>query len=175
MLYTILILLALAVAVILILASKKPDDFRYSRSLAMAARPSIIFPHVNNLFNWNTWSPWAKLDLNAKTTFSGPDAGVGAAMKWDGNNKVGAGTLTITESVQDQRIVMRLDFERPFKGTQMCEFTFEPQGDMTLVTWAAFGESPFIGKVMSVIMDCEKMTCNYYDKGLANLKSVVER
>ena len=44
------------------------------------------------------WSPWAKIDPAAKITFEGPPAGTGAGYTWAGNNKVGEGRMTITDS-----------------------------------------------------------------------------
>ena len=59
---------------------------------------SAVFAKVNNLQRWNSWSPWAALDPNAKTTFEGPRAGKGAIMRWDGNNQVGAGSMTVNQN-----------------------------------------------------------------------------
>ena len=69
-----------------------------------------MFAQVNDLQKWDDWSPWAKLDPNAKVTFSGPQSGDGASFKWDGNDKVGAGTMTITESKPNERVATRTDF-----------------------------------------------------------------
>src|SRR5258707_1228630 len=80
---------------------------------SIAAPSEKIFPHVNDLHQWQAWSPWAKLDPAALTSFSGADAGTGAAMAWDGNNKVGAGKMTITESRAAECIRLRLDFRKP--------------------------------------------------------------
>ena len=55
-----------------------------TRSATIAAPPSAVFPYVNDLHKWQDWSPWAKLDPNAKATFDGPQAGTGAVFSWSG-------------------------------------------------------------------------------------------
>src|SRR5438105_584457 len=82
----------------------QPDDYRLPRSAEIAAPAAAVFAQVNDLRRWENWSPWAKLDPNAKVTFSGPQSGQGATFKWDGNDKVGAGTMTITESKPNERV-----------------------------------------------------------------------
>ena len=42
---------------------------------------------MNDFHKWDAWSPWAKLDPNAKTAFEGPSAGEGAVFAWAGNRR----------------------------------------------------------------------------------------
>src|SRR6266852_2515065 len=98
MLKIILIALALIVVVFVVIIAIQPSDFRITRSATIAAPPEAVFAQVNDLHNWEAWSPWAKLDPNAKTTYAGPAAGTGAAFAWSGNNRIGEGRMTITES-----------------------------------------------------------------------------
>src|SRR5690242_5339053 len=98
MLHLILIAIPIVVVLFIILVASRPSEFRVTRSATIAAPPSAVFNHVNDLHRWEAWSPWAKLDPNAKNSFAGPEAGVGAVMAWVGNNKVGEGRMTITES-----------------------------------------------------------------------------
>lgn len=171
------ILLALAIVGILfiVVIAGQPDEFAVTRFGKISAPQEKAFPHVNELKKWDAWSPWAKLDPNAKSAFEGPDAGVGAAMSWSGNNKVGEGRMTITESATSSLIRFRLEFLRPFKATNTAEFVFASQGGQTLVTWSMSGKNSFFSKVFSLLVDCEKMIGKDYDKGLANLKEVVEK
>ena len=170
------IILALAVIAILfiVLITGQPDEFKVSRSATISAPPEKVFPHVNDLHKWETWSPWARLDPAAKSIFSGPDAGTGAAMRWEGNNKVGVGTMTITDSKPSETIRFRLNFEKPMKATNSAEFTFKPDGGQTSVTWSMAGKNSLGGKIFGLLMNCEKMVGGQFERGLANLKSVVE-
>ena len=171
------ILLALAFIAILFLVvlAGQPDEFAVTRTIRIAAPPEKIFPHVNDLHRWEAWSPWAKLDPSAKISFSGADAGAGAAMAWDGNKKVGAGRMTITESQPSGLIRFRLDFQKPMQATNTAEFTFRSEGGQTVVTWSMAGKSCFMSKVFGLFMDFDKMCGDQFEKGLANLKSVTEK
>lgn len=169
-------LLAIAVLVILLIVviTGQPDEFKVARSAAVAAAPEKVFAHVNELRKWEDWSPWAKLDPDAKSTFEGPESGVGSAMSWSGNRKVGEGKMTITESTPASFIQFRLEFLRPFKATNTAEFEFAPRGKQTLVTWTMLGTNNFIGKVFSLFFNCDTMVGKDFEKGLASLKSIVE-
>ncbi len=170
------ILLALAVVVILLIVfvAGQPDEFKLVRETKISVPREKIFPHVNDLRAWEAWSPWAKLDPNAKNSFEGPAAGIGAAMSWSGNKKIGEGRMTITESCANELIGFRLDFVRPFKATNTAEFVFRPEGNQTRVTWSMSGKSNFFFKIFGLLMNCEKMAGKDFEKGLASLRAVVE-
>jgi uncharacterized protein YndB with AHSA1/START domain len=171
------ILLALAFIAILvfILIAGQPDEFVVTRAASLAAPPDKIFPNVNDLHLWQAWSPWAKLDPNAKTTFSGADAGVGAAMAWEGNGKVGVGKMTITASQPAEFVRFQLEFQKPMQATNTAEFTFRPDGKQTVVTWTMRGKNSFPGKIFGLFMNCEKMCGCQFESGLASLKSLTEK
>jgi hypothetical protein len=99
---------------------------------------------------------------------------VGALFKWAGNNQVGEGTMTITESRPSELIRIKLEFLKPFAATNASEFTFTPQGNQTVVTWSMSGKNNLIGKAMSLVMNCDKMVGGQFERGLASMKSVVE-
>jgi uncharacterized protein YndB with AHSA1/START domain len=167
--------LVLLVAAFLVVVWLQPDDYRLTRQTVIAAPAAAIFPHVNDLRQWEDWSPWAKLDPAAKVTFSGPQSGAGASFQWDGNDKVGAGTMTITESKPDERIATRTDFTRPFAGTSEADFIFSEQGGQTTVIWSMFGKQTFIGKAVCLVMNMERTVGPDFEKGLAALKTVSEK
>ena len=145
-----------------------------SRSAKMKAAPAAVFAQVNDYHNWEAWSPWAKMDPHAKVTFSGPMSGQGAVFTWDGNNKVGQGRQEIIESRPHELIRIKLQFIKPFQATNTAEFTFKPVGNETEVTWSMFGPSNFMGKAMSLVMNCDKMVGPDFERGLASLKAIVE-
>ena len=158
-----------------ILVALQPADYNISRSRVINAPSDALFTQVNDFHNWNDWSPWAKIDPNAKVEFSGPAQGTGAAMTWDGNSEVGAGRLTITESRPSELIRLKLEFYKPMEGVSQGEFTFVPEAKGTRVTWSMSGTNNFVGKAVSLIMNCEKMVGGMYDKGLNNLANLVEK
>ena len=171
---TIIYILILIVGAVVILASRQPDVFSITRSAVVSALPSAVFAHVNNLRKWDAWSPWAKLDPNAHNSFSGPEEGVGAKMSWQGNGKVGEGSMTITDSVLPQRITFQLDFLKPMKATNTAIFTFTQEGSVTKVVWTMSGKHTPISKIMHYVINCDKMVGGQFEKGLADLKKIVE-
>lgn len=173
MLEIVFAVLAVAVMALLVFAHLQPAEFRVSRSARFAVPASAIFPHVNNLTLWQAWSPWAKLDPNAQTSFEGPEAGVGAKMSWSGNNKVGVGSMAITDSRADELITFQLDFVKPFQATHHAEFAFQSADGQTSVTWTMTGRNNFVGKVMGLVMNCDKMIGGQFEQGLASLQAVV--
>jgi len=172
MIKKILIGLAAVVIVLLIVAATRPADFRVERSASLAASPAALFEHVNDHRKFAVWNPFLKLDPGVKNTHSGPTSGVGAVCSWDGNNEVGAGTCTIIESKPGELVRSRMDWKRPMEGIATVDFIFKHQGDKTVVTWAMYGKNNFMGKVVSLFMDCDKMCGPQFEKGLANLGAV---
>lgn len=171
----ILLALGVAIAVVLFLASRQPDTFRIERKAVINTPMSTVFAQIDDLVAWQAWSPWAKKDPNAKATFGAITAGKGANFGWDGNRNVGKGQMTITESVPHERVVLRLDFVAPFKATNTAEFTLRSAGSGTEVTWAMFGHSNLMSKVMcGLFMDMDKMIGKDFETGLANMKAISE-
>jgi Polyketide cyclase / dehydrase and lipid transport len=170
----IFILIALVIIVILALAAKQPDDFSVTRTGSINAPASAIFPHVNNLHLWDAWSPWAKLDPQAKNSFEGPDEGINAKMSWSGNNKVGVGSMTVIESRPNDLIRFKLEFLKPMKATNTSEFSFKPEGNQTTVVWSMSGNNNFMGKVFNVFVNCDNMIGGQFEQGLASLIEIVE-
>ena len=174
MLKKILIALAAIVVVFVVVVAMQPSEFRVVRSANVSASASAAFAQVNDLHKWEAWSPWAKLDPAAKNTFEGPPAGTGAIFRWAGNNQVGEGRMTITESRPNELIRFNLEFFKPMAGTSTAEFSFKPEGDQTTVTWSMTGKNNFIAKAMCLFMNMDQMVGGQFEKGLAAMKSIVE-
>lgn len=170
------ILIGLAVLVVCILAAAllKSPDFSVERSLVIAAPAEKLFPYFDNHKKFNQWNPWAKMDPEAKNTYTGPEAGVGAVASWHGK-MVGKGSATITESKPNERIIERMDWLEPMQGVSTVEFTFKPEGEgKTKVTWAMYGKNEgVLAKVMSLVFDCEAMCGPEFEKGLADVAKLV--
>lgn len=173
---TSIILLSLAaVAVIfVVIVALQPSRFRVARSRFIEAPASVVFKKVNDLHEFQTWSPFAKIDPDAKTQYEGPAAGAGASFSWAGNHKAGEGTMLITKSQRDELVRFKLDFRKPFAATNTAEFVFEPQGDQTTVTWSMSGKNNLFFKAFSLFMNCEKMVGAEFEKGLNSLKALCE-
>lgn len=164
-----------AIAAILIYASTRPDSFRVERSTAMNAPPEKIFPYIDGLKRWTEWSPYEGRDPAMKRTYGGAESGKGAVYAWDGNETVGKGRMEIVDSTPPHRVVIKLDFLKPFEGHNMAELTVEPKGSQTIVTWAMYGPSTFMTKLVGTFMDMDDMIGRDFAAGLTKLKTVVEK
>ena len=163
------------IAVIVVYASTRPDSFRVERSTAMNAPPEKIFPYIEGLKRWAEWSPYEGRDPAMKRAYSGADSGTGAVYEWDGNDDVGKGRMEIVDSTPPHRVVIKLDFLKPFEGHNMAELTVEPKGSQTIVTWAMYGPSTFMTKLVGTFMDMDDMIGRDFAAGLAKLKTIVEK
>jgi uncharacterized protein YndB with AHSA1/START domain len=168
------VVLALAIAGVLILASRKPDIFSVSREIDIKAPAEKIFLLVNDFRQWGAWSPWENKDPAMRRSFTGATSGKGAAYGWEGNRNVGSGRMEIIDATAPTRIVIKLDFIKPFEGHNTAHFTMLPQGGATHVTWLMTGPSPFIGKIMHVFINMDAMIGKDFATGLSNLKRLTE-
>jgi len=175
MLKIILIVVVVLVIALLAFAATKPDSFQVQRTASVKAPPEKIFPLIDDFQNWGSWSPYENKDPAMKRAHSGPASGKGAVYEWDGDKNVGKGRMEITESSPASKIVIQLDFFKPFEAHNIAEFTLEPQGDTTKVTWAMHGPAPFISKLMQVFINFDNMIGKDFEAGLANLKAVAEK
>lgn len=169
-----IVCLAIIAAVFAYLISRQPDKFRITRTAMINAPVPVVFEHINDLHKWQKWSPWARMDPDAKGTFIGPEAGVGASFHWEGQ-KTGIGTMTVTNSRPDEMVQFRLDFEKPFKATNTAELVLTPMGQQTQVSWSMHGKNNLAGKCMGLIMNFEKMVGGQFDEGLGYLNEVVKK
>ena len=174
MLRTIAVIVVLAVVVVLVLAARKPDNFRVQRSASIAAPPERIYPLINDFHRWGAWSPYEHKDPDMKRTFSGAGSGRGSIYEWAGNSNVGSGRMEIVESSAPSKITIQLDFLKPFEAHNIATFTMEQAGGATNVTWVMDGSTPFVGKIMHVFLNMDRMVGTDFEAGLAILKTAVE-
>jgi uncharacterized protein YndB with AHSA1/START domain len=169
------VVLAIAIAIVLILAASKPNTFSVRRETTVKAPPEKIFPLINDFHQWGTWSPWEDKDPAMKRTYSGTASGKGAVYAWDGNKNVGSGRMEILDAPAPSKVIIKLDFFKPFKGHNTAEFTMLPQGDTTHLTWLMHGPAPFMSKLMQVFMNMDRMIGKDFEVGLANLKQLTQK
>jgi carbon monoxide dehydrogenase subunit G len=175
MLKKIALVIVLAIAALLIFAATRPDTFRVERTARIEAPAEKIFPLIDDFHRWNTWSPYEKLDPAMQRSFGGTASGKGATYAWEGNDKAGAGSMEIAESTPASKVAIKLDFIKPFEGHNTAEFTLQPQGNATQVTWAMYGPSPYVAKLMGIFFNMDQMIGKDFEAGLANLKTATEK
>jgi hypothetical protein len=168
------VVVVVAIAGILLYAATKPDSFRVQRVVLINAPSDKVFPLINDMKAWTAWSPYEKKDPAMKRTYGAVTAGKGATYAWDGDKNVGQGSMEIVES-GPRRILLKLDFLKPFEAHNMGEFVLEPKGDSTSVTWAIYGPSPYMSKVIGTFMNIDDLIGRDFEKGLADLKAAAEK
>jgi hypothetical protein len=149
-----------------------PATFTVTRSLDIRAPADRIFPHVADFNAWRAWSPYEKRDPAMKRRLSGASSGVGAVYEWNGNRNVGQGRMELLESAPPSRLRIDLQFLKPVKAHNVAEFTFDPHGDSTTVTWAMHGPVTFLSRVMGLFMNMDKMIGKDFEAGLQNLRAI---
>lgn len=152
----------------------RPDHFRYERSGVIQAPPDAIFPYLSNFKLGMEWSPYEKKDPNMKRSFSGPTEGVGQIEDFDGNNEAGSGRLEMLKVTPNQSAQVRLTMTKPVAADNLIDYTLTPEGTGTRFSWAMSGDINFFGKIINLLIDCEKMVTADFDVGIQNLKKVVE-
>lgn len=144
-----------------------------NRSVTIKASSEAVFDYVNEIRNFNEWSPWYRMDTAAKYVFEGPAFGKGASMKWESDSaNVGKGSMVYTESVPYSVIKQDLDFMDG--GIAKSEYRFSLSDSGTVMTWhfaVDAGANPLL-RIIGAFMD--KMVGRDFDKGLARLKKILE-
>lgn len=175
MLRLVIIAFVVLVAVALIVAAMKPDTFRIERSISIKAPPEKIFPLIANFQHMRAWSAWEKVDPAMKREFNGPESGKGAKYAWDGNKDIGQGSMEILEATPSSRVLIKIDFYKPFEAHNTVEFNLVSNGETTTVSHAMYGPSPFISKLMGLVFSMDKMVGDKFEEGLANMKVLAEK
>ena len=146
--------------------------FANSREIFIEAPPETVHDILDDFHLWSGWSPWEEMDPDLKRTFTGPEKGVGSQYAWEGNNKVGTGSMEIEESTPE-RIRIDLQFVKPFKASNKTIFELRPEGGGTRVVWTMTGErNPLMALAGKLFFD--KAIGKDFEKGLGNLKVLAE-
>jgi len=143
-----LAVVVLAIAAVLVIAAFKPDTFKVQRRAVIEAPPEKIYPLLSDFQRWGAWSPWEKKDPGMKRSFGGPKEGKGA---------------------------LKLDFMKPFEAHNTVQFDLIPKGELTEVVWDMQGPVPYVGKIMHVFINMDRMVGADFEAGLANLKTLAEK
>jgi hypothetical protein len=174
MLKVIALLLMAALGTIGTLAAFQPDSLQIERSIKIKASEDVVFQKINDLHEWDAWSPWAKKDPAMVVINSGANSGIGAIYEWSGNSDVGKGRMEITDMSPTSRVSIKLDFLEPFKVQNTVEFRLNTDEGFTHTTWSMQGPMPFTSKIFSVFVNIDEMVGGDFENGLANLKAIAE-
>jgi Polyketide cyclase / dehydrase and lipid transport len=167
-------LIGIAAFIVLMIAARKPDTFHVQRSVAINMSADKVLPLISNLRSMNAWNPFARGHPTSGISYSGPDAGPGAAYVWDLPGRAGAGRIEIADVRSNSIVDMDLTMRRPIVCTNKVRFTIEPLGNASKVTWAMTGPWPYLHRVMGTIFSMDKMVGGEFEKGLRDLKATAE-
>ncbi|WP_413558958.1 SRPBCC family protein [Bdellovibrio sp. HCB209] len=162
------------VVVFLGYVATRPSAFRYENSTVINAPADKIFPYLSNFKLGGQWNPFEQADPNMKKTFTGEDGKVGSVFEFEGNSDAGSGKLEMLQVIPNEFAQMKLTMTKPIAGEQMIDYRLTPEGQGTRFTWTMHGDGGFISKLMTVLIDCQKMFSNMMGKGFDSLKKVVE-
>jgi len=165
---------AVVLGVFALVVATRPAAFHIERSTTIDAPPGVVFPLVNDFHAWTRWSPYENRDPSMTREFAGATSGEGAIYSWEGNDDIGAGRMTLTRSVPNERVAIRLEFSRPMTATNQVEFVFQASGDDTRVVWGMDGHNGFLGKLISLFLDMDAMVGGDFEAGLAAMKAAAE-
>ena len=155
-------------------ASTRESKFHFERSGLINASPEKIYPYISQFKLGSEWSPFEKVDPNMKKTYLGNDGEVGSKLVFDGNSEAGSGTLEILTLIPNQSVDIKLIMTKPMHAENLIQYKLTPEGDVTRFTWSMSGDSGFMGKLISVFIDCETMLDKPFTDGINNLKTIVE-
>lgn len=167
--------IVVGIAIVLVYAATLSDEFRIVRSASIQAPPGKIFALINDLKSFNQWNPFAKQDPTMVLAYNASTSGRGAGFTWNSDGRGGKGAIAITESTPASRVAMSLDIEKPIAGHNAIVFALQDNGGVTDVTWTMTGTRPYVGKVMGVVFNMDKMVGGEFARGLATLKTLAEQ
>ena len=120
-----------------------PGTWSAEASIQIEAAPEDVFPYLNDLSRWDTWTNWGDIE----SALSDPPRSVGASRTWDDPN-FGSGSVTITSS--SAPTLVRYEVEVEGGASVSGELRIEASGGGSQVTWREegdLGRNPLMGYV----------------------------
>ncbi len=150
-----------------------PSKVHIERSINIKAPKEVVFDQVNNLQNWEKWSPWQHIDTAMDLKYFGNEKGEGAGFEWKSDqSNVGCGSVTIFASKPYDSIYAEIDFLSKGKGN--LYYLFKKSDSGTKVKWIFelnLGYNP-ITRYIGLFMN--KRIGKNFENGLDSLKQVAE-
>jgi len=166
------IIVGLLIAIVAILGIIAPKEMTVARSTIIDAPPSTVYKYISTFEQSNRWQPWMQLDPSMESGIKGTDGEVGTTYWWEGNGDVGKGEQIVTAMVPNERVEVDLKFIEPWESNAAAYTELDEVEDGTKVTWGFSSPMSFPMNIMGMLMSGTLEAD--YDKGLANLKALVE-
>jgi hypothetical protein len=165
------------IVLFLIIAFFLKKDYTVGKEIIIIKSKAAVFEYLKFLKNQNKFNVWASMDPDMKTNFTGTDGTEGFISAWDSDNKnVGKGEQEIIKIVDGERIDYEIRFIKPFKSTSYAYITtIAVDGNHTKVHWGFSGNMKYPTNLTLLFMNMEKMIGGDLEKGLENLKTILEK
>lgn len=150
----------------------RANTFSYQVSGVINATPEKIFPLISDMRLGEQWSPYEK-GIEMKKEYIGEPNQIGGKMMFESKDS-GSGSLEIMQMVQNDKVDYKLIMTAPFYAENIITYRLIPEETGTRFVWNMSGENNFLGKLIGVFIDCEKMITDTQKKGVENLKALVE-
>ncbi len=176
----ILLGLLLLIGILLIVAWFLPTEIEVTRTTTIAKNQSEVFSYIRLLENQPKYGVWWKADPNMKITNSGIDGQVGYVHGWNSKDEnVGEGQqkiIKISTDSLESRMDIELKFIRPVESTNPSYMqTKQEASNNTEVVWSITSKMPYPFNLMGAVMNMEDMLGSDLEKGLKNLKVLLEK
>jgi hypothetical protein len=162
------------IVVLLVFAATKPNSFRVQRSITILASQQKVFSLINDLHAWDAWSA-DNGGATPQKVYGGPASGKGATAEWDSGGRAGAAKMTITESTEPSRVLVEVDWRKPFEAHNVNEFTLQARGYETQVSWSILASNSYSMKLIGIFVNMPSEFGKHMELGLKNLKNAAEK
>ncbi len=148
-----------------------PNELNVNSTVTIDAPIDLVFAQVNDLKNWENWSPWKQLDPKMKINYGENTIGVGGSYAWTSKNpNVDSGSMEISKSKPNQSIETKIFFRNDKSKPSPSNWKFEEISGKTKVTWlmrSDLGANP-LSKFIGIMVNGKLGTL--FDAGLNKLK-----
>ncbi len=166
--------IGLLLIVLILISFFLPKEFTVSRSITVNAPVDRVFDQVNDLRNWEKWSPWKRKDPTMEMTFSNPPVGQGAFYKWVSKDKhLGSGTCTLAKVTNYEEIVAAFHFDE--WGDSNTTFHFGHKGNDVELTWSITSDVGMMPWSKYFGLSMKSMLTKQFDLGLQAIKFYTEK
>lgn len=174
------IILSIIVAIIvvaLVTALFVKKDYAIEKTIEINQSDSVVFNFVKYVKNQDSFAVWNNIDPKMKKSYRGTDGKVGFAYAWDSDNKnVGKGEQEILHIDEGKKLLTVLRFKVPFESADTAYIVTDSIAPKsTKVTWGFYGKFPYPMNLMQLFYNMDDMVGGDLDKGLANLKTHLDK
>jgi ribosome-associated toxin RatA of RatAB toxin-antitoxin module len=150
-------------------------EFDISRTVVINRPKEEVYNLVRQLKKEPLWMPWFQENFNGIYKHKGEDGKLNAMLYWKANKKFFEGTQKIVKLNQGKIVETRIMFVKPFK---MIVLEYKGLKDLdansTKMVWGIRGALSFPFSVIALMQPVDKTYGPDLEKGLQNIKALLE-